>query len=115
MPRLIAIATDDGETVFQHFGHSRVFQIAEVGKTGFRVIEKRVIPLPDPSVSRHVGVVETACSALSDCSAIIAGKLGQGATNFLASKGILAFETIGYVNEILRELSEEYDFYFADE
>jgi predicted Fe-Mo cluster-binding NifX family protein len=43
---------------------------------------------------------------LSDCDAIVVGKIGPGASDYLISRGVHVFEAVGVLENIIPGVSE---------
>jgi predicted Fe-Mo cluster-binding NifX family protein len=102
--RRIAIATTDGKTVHQHFGHADVFSIIEIQDQEFHFIEQRHVP---PACNDHEHTQDSFAAVweiLSDCKGVVVGKIGPSAATFLLEKGIQIFESVGFVDEIVQQL-----------
>jgi predicted Fe-Mo cluster-binding NifX family protein len=100
----IAIATDDGTTIGQHFGRARMYAVLTVQDGGITSRQIRDKPAPhwlgsrvpddtpagvdhgtDPgAVAKHAGMFET----IGDCDYLIAGGMGRGAYDHATGAGI---------------------------
>jgi predicted Fe-Mo cluster-binding NifX family protein len=101
---LVALATTDGKTVHEHFGHASVFHIIAINKDTYRYLESRNVP-PACNDHEHTNAAfEAVWEILSDCKAVAVGKIGPPAAAFLIGKGLQVFETVGFVNEIIEEI-----------
>jgi predicted Fe-Mo cluster-binding NifX family protein len=127
----VAVVTDDGESVSQHFGRARYYAVFEVD--GERIVGKEMRSKAghhtfaqeshsdsglhgyEPhSQSKH----ETMAGTIEDCSALIAGGMGYGAYDFFKSLGIEVIATDvpdaeeavkRYVKGELKDLRERLD------
>jgi predicted Fe-Mo cluster-binding NifX family protein len=106
MKHIVAIATVDGKTIYQHFGHSEVFQIISVSDKDYTYIESRKVPPSCQDFQHSQDAFEQVTSVLHDCEAVFAGKIGPGAAAWLSSKGKRVFETPGLVDEVLQQVIE---------
>jgi predicted Fe-Mo cluster-binding NifX family protein len=100
----IAIVTDDGQLVSQHFGRAKQFLVAEIA--GETIVSRELRPNPGcqglghgPHTERRghpgaqpdchgsgagaAGSHQRVVSAVSDCEAVIAGGMGWGARESL--------------------------------
>jgi predicted Fe-Mo cluster-binding NifX family protein len=104
--RKIALATTDRLTVYQHFGHASEFHIAELQGDSYAFTEvRRIDPVCDGgehSAAKFDAVIE----ALADVDALIVGKIGPGAAEYVAARGLKVFEVSGTVEKILTALTE---------
>ncbi len=100
----IAIATDDGRTVGQHFGRARMYAVVTVQDGGVTSLQIRDKPAPhwlgsrlsddapgsadhgtDPATAaKHAGMFEP----IGDCDYLIAGGMGRGAYDHAMAAGI---------------------------
>ena len=98
----IAVATNDGKIIDEHFGRAKSFQVFEVEDTGdFRFIEERnIIPhCPgDPDVDHSA---DAAVKQLTDVDAVFVSRIGPGAAKSLEDRGIRAFALSGPVDRAL--------------
>lgn len=128
----IAVVSDDGETVSQHFGRARYFAIFEIddGKITGKEIRNKVghhtfaesghldsfgrHGYEPHSQDKH----ETMAQSIEDCSVLIAGGMGYGAYEFFKSMGINVITTDvadaedavkKYLRGELRDLKERLD------
>ncbi|MCK9893241.1 nitrogen fixation protein NifX [Frankia sp. AgB32] len=60
----IAFATSDGTAVDQHFGWCQRFDVYEVGPTGSRLLERRLL---DAASDDEEGKIESRLAAVLDC------------------------------------------------
>lgn len=102
-----AIASTDGKVINQHFGKADSFLIFELAGEEFQYIEKRST---DPCC--HLGEHEDnafrdTAEALSDCSVIIVSRIGQGAADFMESRGFVIYEAPFPINAVLKKLVKE--------
>jgi nitrogen fixation protein NifX len=107
----IAVASEDGRFVQQHFGRARQFLICEIEGEDATVVEVRAntpacgtADLEDgghgeDQMSRSVELV-------ADCDAVIAARIGPSAVERLAARGVRAFI---YPDTIERALSHAVD------
>ena len=88
----IAAATSNGKIVDTHFGRAEYFTILEVQDDGsFSEIERRdVFHSSDGKCSQDL--MNKAAENLSDCSYVLAAKIGPHAIQALEAKKISAFD-----------------------
>jgi predicted Fe-Mo cluster-binding NifX family protein len=129
----IAVVSDDGETVSQHFGRARYFAIFEIddGKITGKEIRNKV-GHHTFAEQGHLGTSgglhgyephsqdkhETMAQSIEDCSVLIAGGMGYGAYEFFKSMRINVITTDvadaedavkKYLRGELRDLKERLD------
>jgi len=90
----IAVASDDGENIAQHFGRCRMFVIYEVDESGYQRCAVRANEFTGhskgecgdslPTHHHHSAIVE----ALKDCDAVICRGMGRRALLDLNQAGI---------------------------
>jgi len=93
----IAIASDDGVTVAEHFGRTRGFVVVEVENQVVKSSEYRENTFTNHSMGKEGTDSDnphsTIISALSDCKAVISRGIGRRLLDDLTSYGIKAFIT----------------------
>ncbi len=101
----IAVATSDGRTVDQHYGHAEVFRtyIVEAGKISegesIDMREQQEMPLFGPG---HRTKIDNTASKLRGMDAVISTKYGQLAVEVIRENGIIPIEDSGDVHEAVR-------------
>ena len=102
----VAIATNSGVRVSEHFGHATRFEIWEVRPEGSCLIETRINRPPCGSGSdRADQMMDASVAAVADCRAVVVARLGDCALTRLDKLGILAFETDDPVDATVRQLA----------
>ncbi len=105
----IAVATSDGTSVDQHFGHAEVFRIytVEAGRIedagSVDVHEEMEIPLFGPG---HRTKIESTAEKLKGMDAVISTKYGGPAVEMLRESGIIPIEDSGDVHQALRRAAD---------
>jgi predicted Fe-Mo cluster-binding NifX family protein len=97
----LAFATSDKLTVYQHFGNARGFEIVDIENDTYEFVEYRKVTPPCDGGAHSESAFDAVLEALTDCEAIVVGKIGPGAAEYLASKGIRVFEAPGVVENIV--------------
>jgi predicted Fe-Mo cluster-binding NifX family protein len=106
----VAVASQDGRVVHQHFGRATQFLIYEIEGTECRLIEIRKNQPPCGSASEdgEVGHAENpmqrSVELLGDCRAVIVAQIGPGAVEKLSNRGIHAFVIPDFIDAALRRL-----------
>ena len=102
----MAIATASGTDVDQHFGHADQLLVVDTDGNDTKVVERR-------QVSRHCygpgacgapelrGRLAGALSAVGDCDALLALRVGPGPREELKRAGVHIFESFGPIDEAL--------------
>jgi len=100
----IAVASSDGKVVNQHFGDAGRFLIFEVDGETFRFLETRE-NMPVCNMGHHdEDALTGTANALSDCSFVVASKIGPGAAHVLITRRIRAFVDADFVDKSLAKL-----------
>ncbi|MDR1570918.1 MAG: dinitrogenase iron-molybdenum cofactor biosynthesis protein [Clostridiales Family XIII bacterium] len=99
----IAVTTTDRLTLHRHFGQAESFHILEFSEDGS---EWEFTDLREARKACGGGGHDTAAfdgiiALLSDCDAVVAGKIGPGAYEYLASRGLRAFEATGALEKVI--------------
>lgn len=102
-----AVASTDGKVINQHFGKADSFLIFELRDGDFQYIEKRKV-VPCCHLGEHEdNAFENTAKMLIDCSVIIVSRIGQGAADFMESRGFAVYESPFPINAVLKKLVEE--------
>jgi nitrogen fixation protein NifB len=105
----IAVATSDGKSVDQHFGHAEVFRtyVVEAGRISegesIDVREQQEIPLFGPG---HRTKIEDTAAKLRGMDAVISTKYGEPAIEVIRENGIIPIEDRGELHEALRRAAD---------
>jgi nitrogen fixation protein NifX len=100
----VAVASWDGEHVSQHFGRAEQFMIYEVDGENYDYVETRN-NAPGCNGRDHDGdLLEQSAELLADCALVLVSRIGQGARNMLAERGIQALETPMAVEEAMERV-----------
>ncbi|MBR1739786.1 MAG: dinitrogenase iron-molybdenum cofactor biosynthesis protein [Ruminococcus sp.] len=104
----IAIATSDGFTVNEHFGHAEFFRIYDINESGYEYKELRDRVAATQQVFRHdANIFDKIIELLSDCDALLVQKIGEGAAQYLIERGVRVFEVSGPIDGVLKKLIED--------
>lgn len=106
MTHRIALATNDGLTVYKHFGQADEYQIVDLEPDGYIFSEQRRVQPPCINGEHTEKGFDSVLERLSDCEAIFVGKIGPGASEYLAQRGFRAFEVPGVIEQILSKVIE---------
>lgn len=102
-----AVASSDGKVVNRHFGKADSFLIFELHDGVFQYIETRSVT-PCCHLGEHgVNAFDEASKILADCSVIVVSRIGQGAADFMESRGFAVYESPFPINAVLKKLIEE--------
>lgn len=101
MPKA-AVATSDGFTVNEHFGHAQFFRVYELGDTSHEFLEVRdAVAVCQQTLGHDTTRFDKIIELLSDCDAVLVQKIGEGAAAYLISKGVRVFEVSGRIDAVL--------------
>jgi len=106
---LIAVASKDGKTIDQHFGHAERFLIYEVIDGDVVLVdEKRVERYcsfdPDHPLRTHT--LQATADVLKGCRAIVCAMMGEAPRQELTRLGVEQFVVEGPIEETLVELAK---------
>ncbi len=100
----IAIATSDGVTVNEHFGHAKFFRVFELTDTGYTFLEVRdAVAACQHQLGHDTTRFDKIIELLSDCDALLVQKIGEGAAAYLISKNVRVFEVSGMIDAVLKK------------
>ncbi len=111
LPKIkFAVATKSGMLIDQHFGQADEFYIYESdGKTA-SFVEKRLISKyctgKDDCDNKH-DKIETMISALSDCSGVLALRIGDSPSEKLKAKGIAVISTYDRIEDAVNKAASK--------
>src|SRR6266568_820763 len=98
----VAVASNDGNSVNEHFGRARSFHIYEVNEDGSsHLVEQRAITPHCPGNSELAHSSDATVEQLSDVDAVLVAQIGPGAQSSLNRKGIRSFALSGPVEKAL--------------
>jgi len=100
----IAVASSDGIVVNNHFGRARAFYIYEVKDEVLKLLEVRNLPPVCEMGDHDEARLQKNVDDLSDCTHLLASRIGNGARAALESKGISCFEIPGVITESIDKL-----------
>lgn len=100
----IAIATSDGFTVNEHFGHAKFFRVYELTDTDYSFIEVRdAVAACQQQLGHDTTRFDKIIELLSDCDAVLVQKIGEGAAAYLIERGVRVFEVGGTIDAVLKK------------
>jgi len=101
LAHLIAVATSDGKTIYEHFGRVKQFHIVSIREDCYTYVETRNVTQPCADFDHSESAFDDVLSVLRDCEGIVVGKIGTGAYRYLLQKGMPVFELPGIADEVL--------------
>ena len=105
----VAVASTDGIVVNQHFGHAEKFHIAELDTetVSYQYLESRAVERVCQGHEHHTESFDAVLQTLADVQAILVAKIGQGASDYLESKGMLVYEAPFLINAVLDKILKD--------
>lgn len=98
----VAIATSDGFTVNEHFGHAKFFRVYELTESGHKFLELRdAVAACQHSLGHDTTRFDKIIELLSDCDALLVQKIGEGAAAYLIERNVRVFEVSGMIDAVL--------------
>ena len=101
MAHRIAVTTTDRLTVFQDFGQSDVFHIVDIEGYAYSFVEVRHTENACREGGHDTVRFDAILELLRDCEAIVTGKIGPGAAEYLLRRGMRVFEEPGVLENVL--------------
>jgi predicted Fe-Mo cluster-binding NifX family protein len=101
MAHRIAVTTTDRLTVFQHFGRAEAFHIVDIDGDVYSFVEARRAESACREGGHDASRFDAILELLSDCEAIVTGKIGPGAAEYLLRRGMRVFEGPGVIEKVL--------------
>ncbi|MEA4924609.1 hypothetical protein SDC9_167162 [bioreactor metagenome] len=101
----VAVASSDGRVINQHFGRSRKFLIFEItDQSRWAFLENRDNVPPCSSGEHSEDDMERTIDLLSDCSIVLASRIGPGAEQKLSLRGIKSYSVPYLISDTLDKL-----------
>lgn len=101
----IAVASNDGKVVNEHFGRAKQFYILEVHEDGaYKPVELRRLQQVCDGGNHDEVAMNRNVEALSDCRYVIVSRIGKGAENALEKMGISAYVIPDYIEDAVNKL-----------
>ncbi|MBQ9868257.1 MAG: dinitrogenase iron-molybdenum cofactor biosynthesis protein [Ruminococcus sp.] len=100
----LAVATSDGFTVNEHFGHAKFFRVYDISQSGYDFIEVRdAVAACQHRLGHDTTRFDKIIELLSDCDALLVQKIGEGAAAYLIAKNVRVFEVSGSIDAVLEK------------
>ena len=100
----VAVATGDGFTVNEHFGHAKFFRVYELGEEDYVFTEVRdAVAVCQQRLGHDTTRFDKIIELLSDCDAVLVQKIGEGAAAYLIERGVRVFEVSGSIDAVLKK------------
>ena len=100
----LAVATSDGFTVNEHFGHAKFFRVYDINQSGYDFIEVRdAVAACQHRLGHDTTRFDKIIELLSDCDALLVQKICEGAAAYLIAKNVRVFEVSGSIDAVLEK------------
>ncbi len=105
----VAVATKEGMAINEHFGHAKAFHIYDVDADQCRLVEKREVSHYCLGGHSDKSAMAMILEAVADCAAVFVAKIGDGPTDKLAARNIVAVSDYAWeeIEPSLREYVRE--------
>jgi len=104
----LAVATSDGFTVNEHFGHAKFFRVYDINQSAYDFIEVRdAVAACQHRLGHDTTRFDKIIELLSDCDALLVQKIGEGAAAYLIAKNVRVFEVSGSIDAVLEKFIED--------
>jgi predicted Fe-Mo cluster-binding NifX family protein len=107
----VAIASNDGKRINEHFGKTLSFLIYEIRDDGgYKFLESRENTPPYDkidfnNIENHDSILERSIKLILDCNTVLASQIGPKATHILYCHGIQSYMINNLINDALRRLA----------
>ena len=104
-----AVASTDGIVINQHFGHAEKFHIAELDTedNSWQYLETRPVNRACQGHEHSEHSFDAILGTLSDVQAILVAKIGNGASDYLESHGMLVYESPFLIDAVLEKILKD--------
>lgn len=104
----IAITSNNGVDIDEHFGRAKFFRIYELTEDDYKFSESRdAVAACQRSRSHSKTDFDRIIDLISDCDALLVQKIGDSAASYLISKGVRVFEVNGSIDAVLNKFIED--------
>ncbi len=93
----LAVASKDGISINQHFGHAKLFWIYRVTADHCELLEQRHVANYCHGQEGDQSAMQAILKTIPDCDAILVAKIGEGPTDKLAAIGVKANADYAYL------------------
>jgi len=100
----IAVASNDGLHVDEHFGKAHIFRIYRLHEHGCEFLEVRRNDPACKGQNHDDDALDRAARTIADCRGVVAAQIGPGAIDALIGHRILAFTMSGSIDDALAAL-----------
>lgn len=92
----LAVATKEGISISEHFGHAKQFWIYEVSSDACRLTERREVEHYCKGHHGSQSAMAKILHTIRDCQAVFVAKIGDGPSDKLAAIGVTAVGDYAY-------------------
>jgi len=106
---LIAVASNDGREINQHFGHAERFLIFSIEAGEAKLVDEKKVErycTYDQDHPLRAHILQAIADALAGCRAVVCAQIGQGPQMEMERLGIEAFIAEGPIKPTIMELSK---------
>lgn len=105
----IGAASSDGIVVNQHFGHAKKFYIIDLQPESgeFEYIEERQIEPCCHGGEHSIHSFDATVDALSDVQAILVSRIGDGAADYLETKGLTVYQAPFPIEPLIQKIIKD--------
>jgi len=96
LPLKLAVASKDGISINEHFGHAKVFHINSVSENQCLLLEQRQVEHYCHGNSGNQSAMAMILQTISDCHGAFVAKIGDGPAEKLAAIGVQAISDYAY-------------------
>jgi predicted Fe-Mo cluster-binding NifX family protein len=103
----VAVGSNDGKYINQHFGHAQKFLIFDINeKENYEYVETRN-NIPSCNEGDHTsGSLESTINILKDVDIVLVSQIGPGASQYLLNNRIQPVIMPGFIDEKLDKISK---------
>ncbi len=106
----VAVASNDGQLINEHFGRAKHFLIFRLLDEHFILSEVREVESPHTTITQHdEEALDKMIKSLSDCYLVLADQIGAGAITLLRQNGIKSFAVSGSIRQALDKLAVSFE------
>lgn len=100
----VAVASTDGKVINEHFGRAKEFHIFAIENGSFRFVRSKQVNPVCNGGEHSQNDFDAVADALAGSKAIIVAKIGDGAANYMESRGFEIFEAPYPIELVLEKI-----------
>lgn len=107
---LVAVASESGVAIDQHFGHAKRFHIYRLDENGYNLEESREVDHYCHGQHGDQSAMQKILHTIADCQAVFVAKIGDGPMEKLAARGIKAVSDYSWeeINTVFPQYYQEH-------